>query len=242
MQLIERTAHQYSTASIFNPETNFTMDQPEVFYSTPRRFTVGKGSIAISSDAAALQKRMMDLAIRLMSELVSGISEGTHIFADLFPMHLDMAGFEKTKYQQELVEERERAQLAARLQATFEAEPLEDGMDHPAEQIIGQALDERENHSILGLFRAFSLDMTHPNFSASVLRCLGRQVHPGTVSWRTALVRDALSLDDIEIRDAAVQAAELWGDKEMCSILEFHSEPETWLRDYISDIIDDLGD
>ena len=242
MQLIESTAHQLSTASIFNPETKYTVEQPEIFYDTPRRLVVGKGSLAISPDVAALQKRMMDHAIRLLSDQVSEILVDASMFVGLFPMHLDKTGFEKTIGLQTLVEVQEKAQLATRLQVAYEAEPLEDGMDHPAEQIIGQALDSGENKYILGSLKALSLDVTHPNLAASVLRCLGRQTYPGTSLWRTALVRDALTMDNIEIRDAAVQAAESWGDENMRTILELHSEPEPWLRDYISDVIDDLGD
>ena len=63
----------------------------------------------------------------------------------------------------------------------------------------------------------------------------------GTSSWRSELVRNALALDDVEIRDAAVQAAELWDDPHILPVLKSHYEPESWLRDYISDVIDDLG-
>ena len=49
-------------------------------------------------------------------------------------------------------------------------------------------------------------------------------------------------MDSLEIRDAAVRAAEWWGDPEMRSVLESHSERETWLEEYIADVIDDLGE
>lgn len=139
-------------------------------------------------------------------------------------------------------EDCKQARLANKLYAAFEAEPLEDGMHHKAEYIIGQALQSGEDQRILERLRAFSLDDTQPVFAASVLRCLGRQEHLGTSSWRSELVRDALALDDVEIRDAAVQAAELWGDREILPVLKSHSEPELWLRDYISDVINDLGE
>ena len=135
-----------------------------------------------------------------------------------------------------------QARLVNKLHAAFEAESLEDGMHHKAEDIIGQVLQSREDQRILEWLRAFSLDDTQPSFAASVLRCLGRQEHLGTSSWRSELVRDALALDDVEIRDAAVQAAELWDDHEILPVLKSHSEPEPWLRDYISDVIDDLGE
>ena len=66
------------------------------------------------------------------------------------------------------------------LRAAFEPEPLEDGMDHPAEQIIDKALQSTGGQRVLDWFRAFCPDSAHPSFAASVLRCLGRQPHPAT--------------------------------------------------------------
>ncbi len=128
-----------------------------------------------------------------------------------------------------------RERLLHALRATFDAEPLGDGMDHPAEEIIGQALNSREDIRVLDWLMEFSLDVAHPNFAASVLRCLGRQVYPGTEPWRINLVSSALDMDDAEIRDAAVQAAEFWGGKGIRNVLEVHQEPLPWLREYVRD-------
>ena len=157
-------------------------------------------------------------------------------------MYLNLAGFEKNWGQESSVEDKKRMQLANRLLAAFEAEPLEDGMDHPAERIIRNELETGKKQYVLDIFSAFSLDVANSGFAASVLRCLGRQPYLGTVAWRTTLVREALSVNDIEIRDAAVQAAESWNDEEMRIVLEQHSEPEPWFRDYIADVLADLGD
>ncbi|MYA17037.1 MAG: hypothetical protein F4Z28_09845 [Gammaproteobacteria bacterium] len=143
--------------------------------------------------------------------------------------------------EQGLIDEREQMRLANKLHAAFETEPLEDGMHHEAEEIIEQVLQSGEDPRILNWLKDFSLDDTQPAFAASVLRCLGRQEYLGTSSWRSELVRDALALDDVEIRDAAVQAAESWDDPHILPVLKSHSESESWLRDYISDVIDDLG-
>ena len=132
--------------------------------------------------------------------------------------------------------------LAISLYAAFEAEPLEDGMYHPAEQIIGEALQSNESERVLEWLRELSLDAAHPGLSAEVMRCLGRQVHPGSALWRTELVRDGLAMDSAEIRDAAIRAAEWWGDAQMRSVLISHCESESWLREYIGDVIDDLGE
>ncbi len=242
MQLSENHSPQFDTASVYNSKGNFTLDQSGSSDDIPFQLTVGKGSLAFSPDAVLVQKRMMKHAIELLSYEAYKRLVNSPLVINMFPMFVDIAGFETTIDRQTLVDDRERVQLQNRLLASFEAEPLEDGMDHPAEQIIRNELENSENQNVLDLFRAFSLDVAHPSFAASVLRCLGRQAHLGTISWRTGLVRDALRLSDVEIRDAAIQATELWGYDEMRSVLQEHSEPELWLRDYISDVLADLGD
>ena len=151
-------------------------------------------------------------------------------------------GLEAAAAQKALVEDRDRERLANRLWTAFAADSLEDGMSHPAEEIIGEALRSAEDNPVLDWFRTFSLDAERPSFAASVLRCLGRQTPPGTDSWRTELVRDGLAVDDVEIRDAAVQAAESWGDRSLVDVMKAHSETEPWLREYIEDVISDLGE
>ena len=115
-------------------------------------------------------------------------------------------------------------------------------MHHPAEEIIADTLRGTENSNVLTWLKAFSLDSTRASLAASVLRCLGRQNHPGTERWRVGLVRDGLVAKDVDIRDAAVQAAELWGDRGMRTILLAHFEPEPWLRDYVRDVAEELGE
>ena len=133
-----------------------------------------------------------------------------------------------------------QTRLSRSLHAAFEAEPLEYGIDHPAEEIIAKALQSPENRQALERLESLSLDAKRPGFAASVLRCIGRQVNPGTPSWRAGLVRAGLAADNAEIRDAAVQAAESWDDRNLARILRSHRETEPWLRKYIRDVIKDL--
>ncbi len=151
-------------------------------------------------------------------------------------------GLEAAAAQKALVEDQERERISNRLWTAFAADPLEDGMSHPAEQIIGEALRSMEDKPILDWFRTFSLDAERPSFAASVLRCLGRQMSIGTDLWRAELVKAGLAMNDVEIRDAAVQAAESWGDRNLADVMKAHSEAEPWLREYIEDVISDLGE
>lgn len=54
-------------------------------------------------------------------------------------------------------------------------------------------------------------------------------------------MRAALANNDLEIRDAAVQAAESWTDIEVLEVLQGHSEKVPWLREYVDSVIEDLG-
>ena len=58
-------------------------------------------------------------------------------------------GLEAASTQKALVEDRERERLSNRLWTAFAVDPLEDGMSHPAEEIIGEALGAAEDKPVL---------------------------------------------------------------------------------------------
>lgn len=176
----------------------------------------GQG-LAISSDAARLQANIGSLAVYVVKT------------------------WRKLSKQRSSVEEDRRRHFLDRLHACFEAEPLEDGMDHPAEQLIAEALDSEAREIVLGWIGGICLDPRNPAFSAAALLCVARQPAVGGAEWRVELVRSGLAADDVELRDAAVQAAEIWGDPGFRQVLEAHSEPVPWLDEYVRGVIDDLA-
>lgn len=189
-------------------------------------------SLAISPDAGLLHVAIVELAQRLYFDPRK--VEEFPLVTSLFPTVMDVACLTAVE------ENPERGRFEATLLAAFEEDVLEDGIEHPAESIIAAALQNQEYTGIKDDLRSFSLNEERPAFAASVLRCLGRQITPGTSSWRVDLVRDALAIEDIQIRDAAVQVAELWGDRALSKILESHVETEPWLRDYIVEVVESL--
>ena len=132
-----------------------------------------------------------------------------------------------------------RAQLESRLWWAFESEPLEDGMDHPAERLLAEHLNQCPAARLLEWISGWCTDSTNAAFAASVFQCLARQTRPGTASWRTGLVQSGLAAPHVEIRDAAAKAADSWRDSELLSILERHMEPVPWLADFIRDVVTD---
>ena len=132
--------------------------------------------------------------------------------------------------------------LATELRASFEDSPVEDGMGHPAERIIAKTLAQVGDKRALRWLKDFCVDVSQPVFAASVLRCLARNDSIGTTSWRGDIVRDSLASDSVEMRDAAIQAVETWGDLSLLEPLRAHSDPEPWLQQYVLDVIDDLSE
>ena len=74
---------------------------------------------------------------------------------------------------------------------------------------------------------------------ADLLRLLSRQ-KPFTGDWRLRVIQIGLSSQNIELRDAAVQAAESWEDPGVIELLKSHKENCAWLADYISRVLQDL--
>ncbi len=130
-------------------------------------------------------------------------------------------------------------QLEARLRMAFEDRPVEDGINHPAERIIDDALQSVDVQLHLEWLRTLSVDTGSPDLASSVLRCLGRQ-QPGTPAWRAEVVRAVLATDDVEMRDAAVQAAESWGGVEMRNALQSHHETVRWLHACVEDVLKEI--
>ena len=177
---------------------------------------------------------------------LTGEAGSTHdkVLADLMaaPVRESSALFDLlAEWQEVTIHRRGRERFADRLRASFEFDSVEDGMEHSAEEIISEALRSAEDERVLDWLRAFCTDAAQPSFAASTLRCLGRHDYVGTTSWRVGLVRDSLAFDSVEVRDAAIQAAESWGDSDFVEVLRSHIEPEPWLRQYILDVVGDLA-
>ena len=194
-------------------------------------------SLAVSTETATLQDKLTALYLNLYFASPTAVMTNQRLISQLFPQ---VVAVREDSQDAMVTLDKQRMQLQDALLVAFEIDPLEDGMDHPAERILADALQSGEEYHVLAWVREFALDAAHPNFAASVLRCLGHQM-VGTGAWRTRLVRNALALDEVEIRDAAVQAAALWGDREIRWVLAAHDEPISWLGTYIQDVIEDLG-
>lgn len=200
----------------------------------------GNESLATSKEAAQLQQELMKLTHDLYFDWWEEDWAPASRLSEQFPVLLDTSIFLP---QEELVDAsliNAQNRLLSMLQTSFDENPIEDGIDHPAEGIIANAIQFNDAELVFDWLKVFSLDAERPSSAASILRCLGRLKCFGEVSWRVDLIRRALTMEDVEIRDAAVQAAECWGGEDILKTLKAHSEPLPWLQEYVSDVIEDF--
>lgn len=118
-------------------------------------------------------------------------------------------------------------------------EPLEDGVSHPAEELLSQTSAAYPESTLTWLNRLLE---TRPALAAELLKCLGR-IRPKQLEPRMyQQLRKALSHEDVEVRDAAVQVLEAWGGAKAAELLRerLHKEPVPWLAEYISGVLSDL--
>jgi len=200
-------------------------------------------SLAASRDAGCVQSKLVDF-IRNLAQGAATSFPLTHFSGFQFPqfVSIEEVSIRDRIYSKDVTIEKQNKRLVDRLRTSFDIEPLEDGICHPAEEIIRNALRGENRGRVHSKLREVATDGEHPTFAASILRCLGRQTNLATARWRTSVVREALAVNDVEMRDAAVQAAELWEDRHLVDILKSHEEPEPWLREYIRGVVEDLSE
>lgn len=117
------------------------------------------------------------------------------------------------------------------LLARIDAEPVEDGVNHPGEVCVAEFLLLHGSETLPSLVASSD----HPR-RAALLRLLGRSNSLDT-NICVELVASALSSSNIEVRDAAIQAAEHWEAPAIIAELRKHREETPWLADYIGQVI-----
>ena len=121
------------------------------------------------------------------------------------------------------------------LVATVENNPVEDGITHDGEGIAGEIV------AVYGAeaFVEAIFNIENEPIVAALLRIASRLSLPDAAS-RFRLVSIGVRYENVEIRDASIQAAESWEDDAVLPVLIEHEEPVRWLADYIRQVIDEL--
>ena len=132
-----------------------------------------------------------------------------------------------------------RSKVATSIRRLLDDEPLEDGRSHPAEAFLrpylsggGPALDAWCEGLLGGAVRCSE--------RAALLRLLARVGLPHATDVRLRLVGQALTNAEPEVRDAAIQSAETWGDPALHTVLLAHVDQQDWLQGYAHRVAADL--
>lgn len=126
----------------------------------------------------------------------------------------------------------------------LELESIEDGYSHPAENLM----EENWCHYRLDFSNwvqtIFIDNICHPQIAAGILQCLGRLKKEIIEPWGYIMAIAGLSRPDLEVRDAAVIALELWGGQQSLDALKGHigKEQVSWLKNYIEKVIQELSE
>lgn len=200
----------------------------------------GVQSFGTSASAADLQARFMTVvgSFYLPVAFQSHSPVLPALYARSFPVLLDESVATLVYSARDIGAAQER--FEREVWGSLENNPVEDGYCHPLEQLLQKAFDKNASEASRWIRRLVFHPGRAPVVAASVLRCLGRCPQPADASWRSQLVREALGDRDAEVRDAAIQAAESWGGRQLVEVLRSHQEEEPWLRDYLRRVIRDL--
>ncbi len=138
--------------------------------------------------------------------------------------------------------DRQYIRFRGKLIATLLDEPIEDGVTHPAEGLIDEALRTNPSDYRDWLSQALVEHFpTRPSISASIVRCIGRLESDQVGPWGMHVADDALRHKDVEVREAGVRSLEAWGGREALEILHRHRDSEAWLDEYVKQVIVDLS-
>ncbi len=130
----------------------------------------------------------------------------------------------------------------SKLIATLLDEPIEDGVAHPGEGLIDEALRAGSSNCQDWLSRVLVEHYpTRPSLCASIVRCIGRLDYDRLRGWGMRVIDDALRNRDVEVREAAIRALEAWGGPVAIEMLRRHKDGEAWLNEYVQQVIVDLS-
>ena len=128
--------------------------------------------------------------------------------------------------------------MAALINA-LDATPVDDGISHEGDAIV-RRLVEFYQSQFIDYMTETAKDASAASRLSSIIRLMGRNDRVPLAIKRHVL-KYSLESNSAEVRDAAVQAADLWEDRRLLDILSLHVEPLDWVRSYQKDVMVSLG-
>jgi hypothetical protein len=129
------------------------------------------------------------------------------------------------------------------LLSSFQQEPVESGYYHPADDIIKEGLKSFKTLCHGWIQSIFFDNFDNTIISAGILLCLGNLDIQEVKPWGIDIAIKGLTHSSSEVREAAVEAFELWGGQESLDALKEYvvSEKVSRLKNYVQEVIKDLS-
>ena len=140
---IEAYSHASPTASVLaRASLGLPQETGKAVAAIPRELAAGQHSLASSVHAGQLQQAIVGLVWRLYLESRVNAEARAPRAARLFPVLVNASPYPPVDtFGEPDAYDPRSARVGSRLWRAFEAEPVEDGMDHPAEDVIRDALE-----------------------------------------------------------------------------------------------------
>ena len=188
-----------------------------------------------------LSGRLNQVIAAMQLDTPVAVSLIAEIVERLWRCGVSSAGERRVRSRLAEVEQRYKC-FRSRLIATLLDEPIEDGVRHPAEHVIDDALGANSSDCRDWLSRVLVEQyQTRPSISASIVRCIGRLEYDQVGAWGMRVADDALRHKDVEVREAAIRALEAWGGRKALDILRNYEDERPWLNEYVRQVIVDLS-
>lgn len=221
----------YSTASNSVPEMHATTASG----SDPGETLLITRSQSLGASSLSFERTVKTAGVVVALAATLTFSSDAALGAALVPAPLEMPARAVAPSADVAMPATRQARSLAALFTAIDEEPVEDGVVHRAEAAVAAYLREFGASGIVEHVCGAS-EASRP---ASLLRLLSR-VTRLDAEQRRAVVRRGLASTNVELRDAAVQAAETWEDAALADLLRRHREPVAWLSEYAQRVAFDL--
>jgi hypothetical protein len=207
--------------------------------SQPADTLLDKSANSLGASNLSFERAFKNSAVVLAFASTATFATDAAFANALAPTGLEVVGEHRSSVIEQPIDREtvaaERRSLASIVSALDE-EPIEDGITHRAQHALVEHINE---FGTVG-FASYVAALFPAARAASLLRLFGRSEKIGT-ELHKALLAWGLASTSVEVRDAAIQAAENWGDDDLIGLLSRHQEPVVWLGSYAARVVRDLG-
>ena len=124
-------------------------------------------------------------------------------------------------------------------------QPVDEGYEHPGEQLIAGSLSSKPSIAPAWIRRVYlEKESSNPVLAGEILKCISQLASLDDPEWAIMLASRGLDSPEIQLREAAVRVFESWGNKSFSHFLDDFANRETisWLADYARDVFEDLNE